>query len=210
MKKLVFILLLIPLLVFCEDMILLKSGEKIFCTVLSEDSTGTIEYEVYKNKRVRNEKINRNQISIIKYGINKTQTNDNTSTNSNLNKDSSKTSCMTIGILCGGGSLIGIDLEKKISKYVSIQLGGGFVGFGAAINVHTNSLITSNYFSFGYWHQGIGTSFTQDLIGPSYVYRANWLALQLGAGIILSRGPAYPSNMSKPAVILTYSAGVFF
>ena len=43
---------------------------------------------------------------------------------------------ITIGILQGGGSLVGADLEVLITDRFGVQLGGGFLGYGAGLNYH--------------------------------------------------------------------------
>jgi hypothetical protein len=86
--------------------------------------------------------------------------------------ETERTAAVTIGLLQGGGSLLGIDIEKMLYKRLSAQVGFGLVGFGAGINIHAEPSIRSSFFSIQYWNQGIGASFAQNAIGPCYVYRS--------------------------------------
>lgn len=122
-----------------------------------------------------------------------------------------KNNSITIGILQGGGSLVGADFEALLSKQMGIQIGAGFVGYGAGINYHFKPSIRSSFISLQYWHQGFGTSYTQSLVGPTYVFRGKkWFTAQIGLGYVLGYGPAWPANATKSPVILMYSIGAYF
>jgi len=124
--------------------------------------------------------------------------------------DQQKRLCATIGILQGGGSIIGADLEVLVSKRVGLQAGAGFVGFGAGLNIHLKPTINSSFLSLAYWHQGAGDSYTQSLLGPTFVYRAKkWFTAQLGLGFALEKGPNWPVDKTQPPVMLLYSIGVY-
>lgn len=117
---------------------------------------------------------------------------------------------ITIGILQGGGSLVGFDIEALIYKNFGIQFGAGFFGFGAGMNLHFKQKIPSSFVSLQYWHQGLGMSYTQSVLGPSFVYRGKkWFTAQLGFGFALEQGPAWPSTMKQPDVMLTYAIGAY-
>lgn len=75
---------------------------------------------------------------------------------------------LTVGILQGGGSLVGADLEVLLSDYVGIQAGAGFIGYGAGLNVHLKPSIRSSFISLAYWHQGTGETHSQTVIGPTF------------------------------------------
>ena len=118
--------------------------------------------------------------------------------------------CATFGILQGGGSLIGADLEVLAFNRVGIQAGAGFVGFGAGLNIHLKPTIRSSFVSLAYWHQGVGDSYTQSLLGPSFVYRGKkWFTAQLGLGFALEKGPKWDVNKTQPPVMLLYSIGAY-
>ncbi len=121
-----------------------------------------------------------------------------------------KRSCITIGVLEGGGSLIGVDFETLIGKRFGIQVGAGFIGFGGGLNYHFKPTIRSSFLSLQYLNQGVGENFVQNAIGPSYVFRnKRWFTFQIGVGFIIERGPAYPSSMKKVPAMLTYAIGVY-
>jgi hypothetical protein len=127
------------------------------------------------------------------------------------NQDVEKKSSLTIGVLQGGGSLVGADFETLVSNNLGLQLGAGLVGFGAGLNYHFKPSIRSSFISLQYWHQGFGSSYSQSLIGPNFVYRAKkWFTAQIGFGYVLGHGPAWPSSAATPPVILTYSIGAYF
>ena len=117
---------------------------------------------------------------------------------------------LTIGILQGGGSLVGADLEALITSRLGLQVGGGFRGFGGAVNFHLRPTIRSFMISLTYWHQGFGSYFAQEAMGPTFVYRSKqWFTAQLGLGVPLSRGPALPEDFTQPPVMLLYSIGAY-
>ena len=104
-----------------------------------------------------------------------------------------------------------MDLEVPFNKIISLQFGAGLVGFGGGIDVHFRPTIRSSFFTIQYWHQGIGRSHTQSLIGPAFVFRAKkWFTAQLGLGYALDKGPALPENFKQPQVMLTYAIGIYF
>ena len=121
-----------------------------------------------------------------------------------------ETNCITFGILNGGGSLLGADLEILIADQLGLQGGAGLLGFGGAINYHFSPSIRSSFISLMYWNQGIGPSFAQNIIGPNYVYRSKkWFTFQIGIGATLEKGPALPDDYVQPPVLLMYSLGAY-
>lgn len=122
-----------------------------------------------------------------------------------------KENAITIGFLKGGGSLLGADLEVMMAERFAVQFGVGFIGFGAGLNYHLKPEINSSYVSLQYWNQGFGRTFSQNLIGPSFVFRAKKIfAAQLGFAAPLSKGPAFPANKVQPPIMLTYAVGLYF
>lgn len=118
---------------------------------------------------------------------------------------------ITAGILQGGGSLLGADLEFLITKQFGFQLGAGFVGYGAGLNYHLKPSIRSSFISLQYWHQGVNQSFAQSLIGPNFVYRSKkWFTCQIGLAAALEKGPAMADDYVQPPVMLMYSIGAYF
>lgn len=117
---------------------------------------------------------------------------------------------LTIGVLQGGGSLIGADLEILITNHIGIQIGMGFIGYGAGLNYHFKPTIRSSFLSLQYWNQGIGNSFAQNAIGPNFVFRGKrWFTFQIGIGKTLEEGPAMPDDFEQPDVMLLYSIGFY-
>lgn len=127
------------------------------------------------------------------------------------NEAPEKRSSITVGILQGGGSLLGADLEFLLTNRFGFQIGAGLVGFGAGLNYHLKPSISSSFISLQYWNQGIGDSFAQSAIGPNFVYRGKkWFTFQIGLGKTLEKGPKFPANTEQPAVMLLYSIGAYF
>lgn len=117
---------------------------------------------------------------------------------------------ITVGVLQGGGSLIGADLEFLLTDQLGFQIGAGLVGFGAGVNVHFKPGIRSSFMSLQYWNQGFGDNFSQRIIGPNYVYRGpKGLTFQLGLGLPIARGPALPADFVQPPVMLMYALGFY-
>lgn len=121
-----------------------------------------------------------------------------------------KNSFVTIGILQGGGSLVGLDYEFLLTNNIGLQAGAGIFGFGGGFNYHFRPSIRSSLISLQYWHQGIGDSFAQSAIGPNYIFRGNkWFTFQIGLGLPLDKGPAMPDDFKQPPVMLLYSIGAY-
>jgi len=119
-----------------------------------------------------------------------------------------KRSSITIGILQGGGSMVGADVEFLLTDRFGLQIGAGYVGFGGGLNYHFKPSIRSSFISLQYWNQGIGDSFSQNVIGPNFVYRGKkWFTAQIGLGVPLKKGPALPDDYKLPSVMLMYSIG---
>jgi hypothetical protein len=117
---------------------------------------------------------------------------------------------VTLGFLNGGGAIVGADFEFMLTERVSLQLGAGLPSFGAGINYHLKPGIRSSMINLGYWHQGIGETYFQSVLGPSYVFRARKLfTAQIGLGYLLEEGPAWPTDRVHPSVMLLYSIGIY-
>lgn len=119
---------------------------------------------------------------------------------------------ITIGLLQGGGSLVGIDYEILISNNIGLQIGAGFIGFGASVNYHFKPQVNSSAISFGIWNQGLlGERLGQRILGITYLYRQQrgGLTAQIGLGTVIKVGELmedfYGGN--PPLVILLYSIG---
>jgi hypothetical protein len=118
---------------------------------------------------------------------------------------------VTFGIFQGGGALIGIDLEQMVSKRIGLQIGAGILAFGAGINYHLKPTIRSPFLGLAYWHQGLQSTYTQSLLGPTFVWRSKKLfTAQLGIGFKIQNGPAILPQYENIPVMLIYSIGIYF
>lgn len=124
---------------------------------------------------------------------------------------SEKKMSISAGVLQGGGGLVGADFEFMFSNHFSAQAGIGFRSFGAGINYHFKPFINSSMISLLYWHQGIGDTYTQALLGPVYTFRApKVFQFQIGLGAKVGEGPNIPEANKNVPVMLMYSIGVYF
>jgi hypothetical protein len=208
MKKLsIFILLLsISPSFYAQDLIVDQDGKRISCYITKEDSLQVYFDTEWNNTRISTF-IKRDDISMIRYDyfLIKKQKSDSIRLSDNYIR------CITVGVLNGGGSLLGMDTEFGFTKSLAIQVGVGYIGFGAGMNFHFKPTLRSSFFSLQYWHQGVGETYSQSLFGPSVVFRARKIfTAQIGLGFALEKGPAWPESMKQPPVMLTYSIGVYF
>lgn len=124
-----------------------------------------------------------------------------------------KQGIITIGFLQGGGSLIGFDFERLVTKNIGIGVGFGFLGYGGALHYHIKPRANSSSIALNYWNQGMSTTYVQSLVGPSYVFRLKkLLSAQLGFGLLVQKGPKYNEAFQgkEYPVLLLYSIGMFF
>jgi hypothetical protein len=190
---------------FAQDVIIRTNGVRIDCKITKVDST-TIYLNLHRNGNELQTSISKSEVKQIIYA--------DLASNS-LNLDSAAINkkfknSLTIGILQGGGSLIGVDYEILAADYFGLQAGIGLRGFGGGIDIHFHPNIRSSFASIQYWHQGIGNTYTQSIIGPCYVFRGKrWLTFQIGLGFPIEKGSNFPSNMTQPPIMLTYAIGVY-
>jgi hypothetical protein len=119
---------------------------------------------------------------------------------------------LTVGFLNGGGSILGGDLEFRIHKRFSGQLGLGLTSFGGGLNLHFKEDLHSNFISLQYYNQGFGQNHIQSLIGASYNFRFfSFLGGSIGFGNKVMEGPAYTNLPSQYRVntMLIYSLGIY-
>jgi hypothetical protein len=217
MKKLFLLLLFIATAfsTFSQDLIVRRNGDKIPCKVTGVDSLN-VYFSLIRNGNEIATSIEKNKVEDIRYNaslenkITRESKPTSTSRDNRQNKEvykSESSRCTTIGILQGGGSLVGFDVEFLVSKKLGVQAGVGFLGFGAGLNYHFAPHIKSSFVSLQYWHQGVGTGYVQSLIGPSYVYRhPKGITAQLGIAALVETGPNYTLS-KKPDAMLIYSIG---
>jgi hypothetical protein len=126
---------------------------------------------------------------------------------------------ITVGVLQGGGSLVGVDFEQMVGDKIGVQVGAGFIGFGAGVNYHFQPTSASSGISIQFWNQGTsGDKLSQRVVGVTYLYRSETggFTAQIGLGSVVTRGKImddYYKNkgVSNPsAIILLYSIGWYF
>jgi len=137
-----------------------------------------------------------------------------TQTGGNTKFDGEKRTSINVGVLMGGGSLIGADLEFLVGKRIGLQLGAGISSVGLGINCHLQPCINSQFVSIQYWHQGFGDNHYASYLGPTYNFRARKiLQLGVGFGAVLTKGPMWKTtytDKNEPPFVLIYNIGLFF
>ena len=130
-----------------------------------------------------------------------------------------KTMSTTIGLLNGGGSLIGVDVEKMISKKVGIQVGAGIVGSSIALNYHPKGHVLSSAYSLAYWNQRGFNDFSIQYVGITRIFKnkSKGLTYQLGLGYLLPMDASAEEEFKRlldveeiPVVAALYSIGFMF
>ncbi|MDR2906626.1 MAG: hypothetical protein LBU91_01380 [Bacteroidales bacterium] len=126
--------------------------------------------------------------------------------------ENQKRTSINVGVLMGGGSLLGTDLEFLLAQRVGLQVGAGISSVGAGLNIHLKPQINSSFVSVAYWHQGFSDNHYASYLGPMFVYRAKKIfQAGIGLGAVTSKGPKWnPDGKSDVNAILLYSIGVYF
>lgn len=108
---------------------------------------------------------------------------------------------LSVGLLNGGGSIIGADMEVYVTEQFCLQVGIGVLAFGAGVNYHLKPDTRSSYINLGFWHIGLGEYYFQSAIGPSFVYRnREWFQAQVGVGLVFDKGPYQPVSYNLPVM----------
>jgi hypothetical protein len=203
---LLFISLFICKQVYSQDLIVGKNLTRTKCEIIGEDSIKIYAIVNHSGSQVSTY-IYKDEVKSYHYDY---------IAQKSLVRDSIKNhqiyeKALTIGVLNGGGSLVGLDIEFALINSIGLQAGIGFLGIGGGINYHFRPDIRSSFISLQYYHQGIMDTYTQSLIGPSFVYRARKVfTASLGIGFSLEKGPAWPDTREQPKAMLTYSIGIYF
>lgn len=122
---------------------------------------------------------------------------------------SEKKTTISAGVLMGGGGIVGANFEYMPAKHFSFDVEAGLVSFGAGLNYHFKPYINSSMLSVVYWHQGVGDSYVQSVVGPVFTYRApKVFQFQAGFGFKAGEGPNAIED--GPDFMLLYSIGVYF
>ncbi|GHU85656.1 hypothetical protein FACS1894153_1270 [Bacteroidia bacterium] len=122
---------------------------------------------------------------------------------------------ISIGFLIGGGSLIGVDMERMFLKSkIGVQAGIGISSFGVGINYHLKPKLNSSFVSLVYWSQGFGKkNFYASYLGPIFTFRARKIfQCSLGYGLIVSKGENFwiASGYSDAISSILFNVGVYF
>ncbi|MDA3891971.1 MAG: hypothetical protein PF517_09955 [Salinivirgaceae bacterium] len=207
MKKglLIIFIVFVPFLMYSQDLIIRSNGKIFECKIEKEDGVN-LYFSFQQNGQKLNSIIAKNKIQGYEYNYLVKEAREKDSIKNTINYRNS----VTIGILQGGGSLIGVDFESLITKRIGLQMGLGYVGIGGGIDFHLRPTIRSSFISLQYWYQGFGESHTQSVLGPCFVYRGKkCFTFQIGTGYALEKGPAWPSDKEQPQLMLTYAIGVY-
>ncbi|MDD2798447.1 MAG: hypothetical protein PHV20_07640 [Bacteroidales bacterium] len=190
------IFLFTSLLSFSQDLIVTKNDKLIYCKITKEDSI-TVHFRMSSDDLYLDSQIKQSEVENICYNYKK------------MDAEYSPTA-MTIGVLEGGGGLIGANFELLMTKNIGIQIGVGVLSYGGGLTFHIRPDIRSPYFAFEYWHQGFQDSFTQSLMGPSYVWRTKGgFTAQIGLGMLIERNPDWTAGQNYPPLMLTYAIGFY-
>jgi hypothetical protein len=126
-----------------------------------------------------------------------------------------KNTAINVGLMMGGGSLIGADLEFVIpNTSFGFQFGAGISSFGAGINYHLKKCANSPFVSIQYYHQGFGDNYYASWLGPMFIWRHKklWQA-GIGVGSLLEKGPQWTKlseDQQKTSASLLFNLGLFF
>lgn len=117
---------------------------------------------------------------------------------------------LSIGLFQGGGSLAGVDLEFMATERIGLQMGAGYLAFGAGLNYHLKPGPRSSAIALVYWHQGFDDGFAQSALGTTFLFRGKKiLTAQLGVGYRLRAGYTLPETFTEVPVLLLYSLGIY-
>ncbi|MDR2621621.1 MAG: hypothetical protein LBC48_03450 [Dysgonamonadaceae bacterium] len=129
--------------------------------------------------------------------------------------ENEKNVALNVGVMMGGGSLIGADLEYLVPKtQLGLQVGVGISSFGAGLNYHLKNKINSSFVSLQYYYQQFGDNHYASWLGPMFVYRAKKLfQAGIGLGGLVEKGPGWyrlSEEAQKVNVTLLFQVGVYF
>lgn len=208
MKNIVLIIFLhsTSLFLYSQDLIISKNLTRTTCEITGEDSINIYTIVNHSGRKI-NTYIRKDEVKSYFYDYEAYKF----SVRDSIKNHQIYDRALTIGVLNGGGSLVGLDVEFVFINSFGLQVGVGFLGVGGGINYHFKPEIRSSFISLQYFHQGIMDTYAQSLIGPSFVYRARKIfTASLGVGFALEKGPAWPKSREQPKAMLTYSIGIYF
>jgi len=119
-----------------------------------------------------------------------------------------KKNAVSAGYGMGGLSYLGIDFERMIGDKLAVQAGIGIAGYGVQMNYHFKADIRSSFINIGYWQQGFGYYWIQDMIGATFAFRAKKIfQAQLGVGYRLNYD-IYNYDLTDWGILI--AAGAYF
>jgi len=63
---------------------------------------------------------------------------------------------IAVGYQIGGYTLIGLDYEVRMSDYIGIHAGAGYLGYTLGVKIHIRTTRNSSFFNLSYKDGGIG------------------------------------------------------
>lgn len=96
---------------------------------------------------------------------------------------------ITFGLGHGGGSVVGVDLERRLAGPLGIQLGAGIPGAGCAVNWYFRSSVNGPAISLWYWDQSyFKRMIPEKTIGLAGRLRSSGIMTsQLGLGYVVKQ-----------------------
>lgn len=206
MKKryLLFFFLLLSIAVSGQDIVETNSGERLNGYITKEDPS-SVYLKLKRDTTSIDTIISRDDIRNVRLNVGFDDS----------RPGSHAKTAISIGAGLGSSTIAGVDFEYMLSKKIGIQAGAGYMGAGAGINYHFFPSIRSSYISLQYWYRGFGNDEDHghrvSLVGPAIAYRAkSWFTMQVGAGYILEKGPAYGDTGRDFKFGLTAGVGIYF
>lgn len=194
-------------ILFAQEKQEIKQSQETIHVVEDIDSSKTDSVTV----SAQNKMISKSSVSYYEGNKNKlsTSTEDKEPVNKNRN-------VMAVGYQIGGFTLIGINLEYRISDVLGLHGGVGFTGYTLGVKLHTNKQKNSPFFNLSYKDGGLGVIDAAALeFGGRWVWnKKNDLGLhyQFGIAKILEIDEAFERDFfgdeGAPNAMLSIGVGV--
>ncbi|MGE5478900.1 MAG: hypothetical protein ACM3U1_00575 [Chloroflexota bacterium] len=199
---------------YSQDMVIKNSGERILCKIEKEDSLNIYITITKKGREPLSAVISKSDIKVFEYDYEPPAQLVTVDGVQPVYQPTYRQygSLVSIGILHGGGSLIGADIELPVGDNYGLQAGAGYLGFGAAFNYHFKPTIRSSCISLQYLHQGIRglDDYLLECVGPSYIYRADsWFTCQVGLAYIINQDVKRRKEFDNMKWALTFAIGAY-
>lgn len=196
MKKqllLLFVVSLMSLGGFAQDMVVDNYGHTYDCYISGED-TSAVRFTYTRDSMKIDTLIHRKDIYNYRYNV-------------TMVKDAPGTkakSCLSFGLWDGGSTIAGFEYEYKPFEYMGISGGVGVCGAMAAINLHFFPTVRSSYCGLQYNYTGFPDNKTwlghkYSMFGPFIAFRAHkWFEAKAGMGYYIEKGKAFSGNDNIP------------